>query len=389
MACYLDNSATTAVCPAAADKAFCVMTDVFGNPSSLHTLGVRAEEELTAARRAVASLLGLPDDAAAERTIVFTSGGTEANNLALLGGADAMRRRGKHIVTTAIEHPSVLEAAKELERQGFSVTFVPPDANGDIAAKAIADACREDTVLVSVMTVNNETGARLPINAISTLVRRTCPHALIHTDAVQAAGKLSLKPIVPHVDLISISGHKLHAPKGVGALYIRPGVRLTPRVFGGGQERGMRSGTESVPLIAAVGAAIGQLPSYQAQEERYRALEAQLLDGLKTVDGVTCHLPANKVPYIVNVSVAGLKSETLVHFLAARDIYVSAGSACAKGHESHVLQAMGLPKEAIGSALRISLSSQNTSDDIHTLITALRDAVNTLARADNHRKGGI
>ncbi|MBQ3094387.1 MAG: cysteine desulfurase, partial [Clostridia bacterium] len=341
MSIYLDNSATTAVCAPAVAKAVDLMTSQFGNPSSLHTMGIRAEQEMTAARRAVCRLLGLSDHGADLSTVTFTSGGTEANNLAIFGAAAAKKREGRHVVTTAIEHPSVLEAVKQLEADGFDVTYVSPDADGDIAADAIATACREDTVLVSVMTVNNELGTRLPIKEAVPRIRRRAPKALIHTDAVQAAGKLPLKVLSLDVDMLSLSGHKLHAPKGVGALYVKRGVRLVPRVYGGGQEKGLRSGTEATPSIAALGAAIDSLPAPHKAMPHLETLYARLASGLAAMDGVVLHTPKSHVPYILSASVCGFKSETLVHFLAQRDIYVSAGSACARGHESHVLKAVG------------------------------------------------
>ncbi|MBR5540530.1 MAG: cysteine desulfurase [Clostridia bacterium] len=376
---YLDNSATTKVCRAAAEKAYTVMTETFGNPSSLHTLGIRAEQELTVARRAVASLLGLNPSGADLSCITFTSGGTEANNLAIFGAAAANKRLGRHIVTTAVEHPSVLEAVKQLEREGFELTIVPPDARGDYDAHALANACREDTVLVCIMLVNNELGTLLPVKDAVSLIRRRSPKAFIHCDAVQAAGKIPLKVLSLDVDTLSISGHKLHAPKGVGALYVKRGVRLVPRTWGGGQERSLRSGTEAVPMIAAFGEAIKALPAPAVQMPRYATLCQKLETELASIHNVVLHTPASVVPYIRNLSVCGYKSETLVHFLAQREIYVSAGSACAKGHDSHVLGALHLPSEQISSALRISLCADNTPDDIDAFVHALKEAIASLA----------
>lgn len=382
MASYLDNSATTAVCTAAADAAYRVMTSTFGNPSSLHTLGIRAEQELTAARRSVAKLLGLNPSGADLSCITFTSGGTEANNLAIFGAAAANRRVGRHIVTTAIEHPSVLEAMKQLEREGFELTLVSPDENGDIAAADLANACREDTVLVCAMLVNNELGTLLPIKEAVPLIRRRSPKAVIHCDAVQAAGKIPLKVLSLDVDTMSISGHKLHAPKGVGALYVKRGVRLVPRAYGGGQEKGLRPGTEAVPAIAAFGAAIDALPPTASQLAHFSMLSERLTQGLREIDGVVLRTPTKHVPYIQSLSVCGFKSETLVHFLAERDIFVSAGSACAKGHESHVLKALAISPSELSSALRISLSHTNTAADIDALLDALHQAVASLVRAN-------
>lgn len=374
-AAYLDNSATTAVCRQAADKAYEMMTVCYGNPSSLHSLGYAAEQEMTAARQAVARLLGGTPD-----SIVFTSGGTEANNLAVLGGAAARRRLGKHAVTTAVEHPSVSAAFEELEKGGVEVTRLRPDGQGVLTAQQIADACREDTLLVSVMLVNNETGARFPVEDAVPLIRKRAPRALIHCDAVQAVGKLPVNAGKMGVDLLSASGHKIHAPKGVGALYVRPGVRLLPRALGGGQERGLRSGTEAVPLIAALGAAAQALPPFAEQQKQYEALRQELLDGLRGRTDVRLHLPEKGVPYIVNFSVPGLRSETMLHFLAERGVYVSSGSACSKGRRSPVLTALGLPPEEIDSALRLSFCPGNTADDIRRFLEAFREAADTLAR---------
>ena len=373
MRTYLDNSATTAVCPQAADAAVRMMTVCYGNPSSLHTMGIEAEKALLAARASVARLLGVPAE-----TLLFTSGGTESNNLAILGGAAARIRQGRHAVTTAVEHPSVSAAFDQLEREGGTVTRVRPDPDGTLPAERIVSACRDDTVLVSVMMVNNETGARHPLERMIPAVRRTAPHALIHTDAVQAAGRLALSAERLGVDLMTVSGHKIHAPKGVGALYIRKGVRLQPRQIGGGQERGLRSGTEAAPAIAAFGAAADAVPPFREQEALYRTLRDRLRSGLSS--SAVCHLPPEGVPYIVSLSLPGFRSETLLHFLAEREIYVSSGSACSKGKKSPVLTAMGLSADQIDSALRISFSWDNTIDDVDRLTRALHLAEQTLIR---------
>ncbi len=378
---YLDNAATTAVCQAAADKALYMMTEAFGNPSSLHTAGIAAERELTAARRAVAALIGVPAE-----DLVFTSGGTEANNLAVLGGAAANFRVGKHAVTTAMEHASVAAAFDELEKQGWEVTRLLPDEDGNITPEAVAAVCRNDTALVSVMTVNNETGARFAVEEIAPAVKRIAPRALFHTDAVQAAGKLPIKAQKWGVDLLTVSGHKLHAPKGVGALYIRRGVRVLPRALGGEQERTLRAGTEAAPAIAAFGAAVTALPPMGDTHARYTALCDRLTSGLSAFPEARLHLPKAHVPYIVNVSFPGLRSETLLHFLAERDVFVSSGSACSKGKHSSVLQALRLPAAEIDSALRISFCHTTTEDDIDRFLAAMREAVDTLTRVAAFRR---
>ena len=371
---YLDNSATTAVCEAAAKKAVYMMTQCFGNPSSLHRLGFEAERELTAAREKVAALMGVP-----ARDVLFTSGGTEANNLAVFGAAAALARRGKHIVTTGVEHSSVAAACKQLEKEGYAVTRLLPDSDGHITADAIIAACRPDTALVSVMLVNNETGARFSLPDAVAGIRRRSPFACIHCDAVQEAGKLPLYGARWQVDAMSVSAHKLHGPKGCGALYLRQGARILPRQVGGLQERSLRGGTEAAPLIAAFGAAAEALPPLAEQEALFETLRKRLFDRLADAP-VVFHLPADSVPYIIHLSVPGFKSETLLHFLSERDIFVSSGSACAKGAKSPVLQAMGLPETEIDGALRISLCHNNTPEDIDRFADALIAATQTLAR---------
>ena len=375
MSAYLDNSATTKVCPQAAEKAAFMMTECFGNPSSLHSLGFAAERELTAARASVATLLK-----ADPAYVTFTSGGTEANNLAILGAANAKKRRGHHVVTTAIEHPSVLEAFARLEADGFEVTRVLPQKDGTIDPRDLLAACRPDTILVSAMAVNNETGAIFSWEAVAPAVRRQSPLATLHCDCVQAAGKCALSFDKMGVDLCSVSGHKLHAPKGVGALFMKKGTRLIPpAALGGGQEKGVRSGTENMPAIAAFGEAVKALPTPAEQAKRYEALRAFLLSELADLDDVVVHTPRNAVSYITHLSLLGRKSETLVHALAEQEVFVSGGSACAKGKKSHVLEAMGLPAAEIDSSLRISFSHETTEDDIRAFCNALRTARNTLA----------
>ncbi|MBQ8684499.1 MAG: cysteine desulfurase [Clostridia bacterium] len=374
-AVYLDNSATTRVCRAAADKAYEIMTETYGNPSSLHAMGFRAEQEMTAARKAVAAMLGVQPEG-----LIFTSGGTEANNLAILGSVAAHPHGGKHIVTTAVEHSSVAAACDRLEQEGYTVTRLTPDENGCITPTQIAEACRPDTVLVTVMLVNNETGARFLLEQAVPAIRQVAPKAHIHADGVQAAGKLKLQVERWGFDSLSASAHKLHGPKGCGVLYLRRGARVIPRNLGGKQEGGIRCGTEAVPLIAAFGAAVEQLPPVPVQLARYDALRQVLLERLENIPGVRLHLPEGGVPYIIHLSVPGYRSETMLHFLAQQDIYVSSGSACAKGAKSPVLTAMGLPADEIDSALRVSLCRDNTEEDMHRFADALQEAMSQLAR---------
>lgn len=372
---YLDNSATTPVCPQAAEKAMEMMTGCYGNPSSLHSLGAAAERELNAARQKVALLVGCrPEE------LIFTSGGTEANNLAVFGGTAAKRRAGRHIVTTAVEHASVAASVTELERQGCEVTRLIPGPEG-LTAEQVAAACRPDTVLVSIMMVNNETGARFPIERIVPSVRRAAPGALIHCDAVQAAGKLPLNAARLGVDMMTVSSHKIHGPKGAGALFLRKGARILPRSYGGSQENGLRPGTEAVPLLAAFGAAAEALPSFAEQEALFAALRRRLLDGLAGREGIVVNSPADGVPYIFNLSVPGVRSETMMHFLAERGVYVSSGSACSKGKKSPVLTALGFSAPRIDSALRLSFTHTTVPEEIDQFLAALGEAAASLVRS--------
>lgn len=372
---YLDNAATTQVLPEAAERARVLMVEEFGNPSSLHTRGFLAKQELEAARTAVAAKLGV---GAGE--MVFTSGGTEGNNLAIFGAAQARRRLGDKIVTTAIEHDSVLKAMGELERQGFRVSYVKPDSRGRVGLEALAAEIDEKTILVSVMAVNNETGAVLPVQGLSRIIKRKNAPALLHCDGVQAFGKLELSPGKWGVDLCAVSAHKIHGPKGVGALFVRKGVHLLPRSFGGGQERGLRPGTESLPLIGAFGEAAKRLPKASAALPQVEALRDSLVAGLAALPGVTVHSPEDASPYIVGFSAGTVRAETMLHFLAQRGVYVSAGSACGKAKPSHVLEAMGLPKGQVGSALRASFSRFSTMGDVQALLEALEAGLGSLQR---------
>lgn len=371
---YLDNSATTRVCKAAADKALYMMTECYGNPSSLHSKGFAAEREMAAARESIAERLG-----AQPGEIYFTSGGTESDNLAILGAAHAKRRSGSRIVTTAIEHPAVLNTMAQLEKEGFEVVYVQPEADGNIPAEKFAAAIDAKTILVSVMAVNNETGAVLPLKEIAGIIKRRRSLALFHTDAVQAFCKQPLSMKKLGVDLISVSGHKVHAPKGVGALAVRSGVRILPHSFGGGQERGLRPGTEGVPQICAFGAAVRAMPAEREAEETVRAVRNHLLERLAEMPEVTLNSPENAVPYIVNLSAGRVRAETMLHFLAERGIYVSSGSACGKAKPSHVLAAMGLVKDRIETSLRVSLSAENTREEIDAFADALLLGMRTLS----------
>lgn len=373
--CYLDNSATTPVLPEAAQKAAWVMTEEFGNPSSLHTLGYRAKQELERAREIVAARLG-----ASPQEIVFTSGGTESNNLALFGAAYAKRRLGNRIVTTAVEHDSVGNPLKELACQGFEVVALKPDGQGRISPEALFEAIDEKTILVSLMLVNNETGAIFPVKEAARAIRRNKAPALLHTDAVQAFGKLEVSPKRLGADLVTVSAHKIHGPKGAGALYIKKGVHILPRNFGGGQEKGLRSGTESLPLIAAFGEAVRLLPRPREVFGRVEELNRLLRSRLAEFPEITVNSPEEALPYVLNFSLGQVRAETMLHFLAERGIYVSTGSACGRQKPSHVLEAMGLSRERVSSALRVSFSRFTAEEEITALGNALEEGLKTLAR---------
>ena len=376
MECYLDNSATTAVSPAAAALALRMMTEEFGNPSSLHRRGFLAERALTEARGQVAAVLHCrPDE------IIFTSGGTESNNIALLGAAHALRRRGNRIVTTAVEHHSILAIGKALEAEGFEVITVSPDESGHITPEAMAAACNEKTILVSCMMVNSETGALHNIPAIAAACRRKNPNIVFHSDCVQAFCRLPIEPAKWGVQLVSVSGHKIHAPKGIGALYVAKGTRLLPAIYGSGQEKGLRPGTENVPGIAAMGLAAQQMNQHQAENlAHFAALRQQMITNLSQSPAICINSPADAAPYIVNCSVQGIRSEVMIHYLEQFGIYVSSGSACAKGERSHVLTAMGLGNDRTDSAVRISMTDTTTPEEIDEFCRRLLQGEATLTK---------
>ena len=372
---YLDNSATTRVSGAAAKKALEIMMEAYGNPSSLHSKGLQAQHELDAARKIIAQAMG-----AQPEEICFTSGGTEGNNTAVFGAAHALKRRGNRIVTTAIEHSSVMEAMQQLEKEGFEVVYLTPDSSGRVSAKDIKDAVTKDTILVSIMAVNNEIGSIQPIETVYRAIAAAGAPALFHVDAVQAFMKMPLLPKKFGIDLMTVSGHKINAPKGCGALYIRKGARILPLHFGGLQEKKIRPGTEPSPAVCAMGAAVEEHKDIKGQTEYIRGLNTYCREKLAELDGVVINSDENCLPYIINFSLPGLRSETVLHFLAERNIFVSSGSACAKGHKSHVLTALGLPADLTDSAIRISFSSENTKNDIDILINSLKIGISTLAR---------
>lgn len=370
---YLDNSATTAVSKAAADAAYRIMTEVYGNPSSLHSMGFQAKKELETARKAVAACLRAGED-----EIFFTSGGTEANNLALFGAANAFCRERRKIIVSAVEHSSIIEAAKKLEKEGFAVEYAVPRGDGRVYPQDVASLVDGNTSIVSVMLVNNETGAVMPVEEIFEAVNQKNKKTLCHTDAVQAFGKLHVKARTLGADMISVSGHKVHAPKGVGALYVRKGVRVVPRQYGGEQEKRVRPGTENLPAIAAFGAACGEF-DIEGNLERVGALRDYALKKLAEIDGIIINSPEGALPYVLNFSAGRVRSETMLHFLEERGVFVSSGSACAAGKPSHVLSAIGLSRQRADSAVRVSFCKHNTAEDIDALCEGVSLGLKVLA----------
>lgn len=369
---YLDNSATTKPDKAVADKIYEMLTVNFGNPSSFHKEGLNANLELRAAREKIANALSCESE-----EIYFTSGGTEANNLAILGAAEAGKRKGKRIVTTAIEHESVLQSVDELEKQGFEVIRLMPDKQGRITEQQVFDAVNSDTILVSMMYVNNEVGSIMPVKSIKKAVKRATAPALIHIDCVQAFGKLEVKPSKLGADLVTVTAHKIHGPKGVGALYLKKGTRILPRVFGGEQEKKLRPGTEAIPLIAGFGVAADLIPDLKKQSEKIKEINTYAKEGLLSVPGVKINSGDDASDYIINLFVPTfMTSQTVVQHLSSKyGVYVSNGSACAKGKRSHVLTAMKLDDKIIEKSIRVSFSRTTTKGDIDEFVNAIKETV--------------
>lgn len=371
---YLDNSATTRVCPEAAEAALYAMTEVYGNPSSTHTKGRQAKQLLDKSRRQVADALGCT-----AQELVFTSCGSESDNWAILGGAELMHRKGKHVISSLVEHDAVRKSLDELERRGYEVTRLKPDKTGAIPVQAVAEALRPDTVLVSLMLVNNETGAVTDIPGIARAMKKAGSPALLHTDAVQAFMKLPFTVKTLGADMVSISGHKIHAPKGIGALYIKSGVKLKPYILGGAQENGRRAGTEAMPQIAAFGAACAVAgPGLQENGRRMAALRQLAIDELRR-DIPELVVIGGGAPHILSLSLPGWRSEVLMNYMEAQEVYVSKSSACKKGGRSHVLEAIGLDSKVIDGAIRVGLSRFTTEEDIHALCRAMKEARSKLA----------
>ena len=364
---YLDNSATTRPCVAAVEAMVQSLTEGWGNPSSLYQFGIDAARGLRTARAQVATAMGAESD-----RVFFTSGGTEADNWAILGTVKRLGKRGKHIVTTAIEHHAVLNTMKELESQGYEVTYLQPDSVGCISAENLKTALRPDTILVSIMMVNNEVGSVLPIAQMAKLTHKICPNAIFHTDAVQGFMKVPFAAKTLGADLISVSAHKVHGPKGCGALYISPRLKSFPALLqGGGQESGFRSGTEGTPAIFGFAAACSALlPTFREDIQHEKELLDELIGSISALDGVVingCH----EAPHILSLSIPGVPTQNSINILQDAGICVSAGSACAKGHRSHTLTAMNLSPEIMDSSFRVSLSRETTEEDIVALLQGI------------------
>ena len=370
---YLDNAATTKVCPEAAQAAVNAMTEVYGNPSSTHTRGREAKKLLDSSRAQLAQAMGCKSS-----ELIFTSCGSESDNWALFSGAESMKRFGKHIISSQLEHDAVKKALDELERRGFEVTRLKGERDGTVSPESVKNALREDTILVSLMLVNNETGAVTDIQSISRVLKKAQSRALLHTDAVQAFMKLPFSARTLGADLISVSGHKIHAPKGVGALYVKDGMKLRPFVLGGAQENGRRAGTEAMPQIAAFAAACAAAASVEENAAHMQKLKNLIIERLGREIPEFTYIPSES-PHILSLSLPGWRSEVLMNFLEAREVYVSKSSACKKGARSGVLESMGLDSRVIDGTIRVGLSRYSSPEDIQALCDGLVDARNSLA----------
>ena len=380
MEVYLDNSATTRCLESVADIVRKTMLEDYGNPSSKHLKGVEAERYLKESREIIAKTLKVN-----EKEIYFTSGGTESNNWALVGAAMANRRRGNRIITTAVEHAAVLQPMLYLQEQGFDVTFLPVDRYGRIRLEALEEALTEDTILVSVMYVNNEVGAAEPISEVRRLMNAKAPDALLHVDAIQAYGKYRILPKKEGIDLLSVSGHKIHGPKGIGFLYINEKVKIIPQILGGGQQSGMRSGTDNVPGIAGLGVAAARIyENLDENVEHMYQLKEHIAEGLSEIEDIRINgMPFREgAPQILSISVMGVRSEVLLHALEDKGIYISAGSACSshKRKPSATLSAMGMSKDQIESTVRLSFCEENTMEEADYFLQTMKELVPMLRR---------
>lgn len=384
MEAYFDNSATTKVFDCVKDIVIKTMTEDYGNAASRHTKGMKAEQYVREARSVIAKSLKVQ-----EREIVFTSGGSESNNMALIGGAMANRRRGNHIISTNVEHSSVYNPLGFLEGQGFEVTYLPVDGQGHISLSKLQGSLRPETILVSVMYVNNEVGSVEPVEEIGKALKKSQPEILFHVDAIQAYGKYEIRPKRQKIDLLSVSGHKLHGPKGVGFLYINEKAKVKPLIYGGGQQRGMRSGTENVPGVAGLGAAVQEMYRNHGDKVDYLyELKDYFMEQIRQVEGCVINSQPGResAPQIVSVSFEGIRSEVLLHALEQREIYVSSGSACSSNHPglSGTLKSIGVKQELLDATLRFSFGMFNKKEEIDYAVEVLREILPVLRR---YRRG--
>ena len=386
MEAYLDNAATTRVFPEVREMMVHVMEEDFGNPSSKHTKGITAENYIKEAKETICTQLKCKP-----KEIIFTSGGTESNNMAFIGTAIANRRAGKHVITTRIEHASVHEPMAYLEEMGYDVTYLPVDSTGRVSVEELENAIREDTFLISIMYVNNEVGSVQPIEQIGQMLKKKHPQILFHVDAIQAFGKYKIVPKKLGVDMMSVSGHKIHGPKGSGFLYVNEKVKIRPILFGGGQQDGMRSGTENVPAIAGLGVAVKEIyTGHSEKRAKLYELKKRLIAGLQDVDGVTINALIDPIeetaPHIVSVSFANPRSEVMLHALAQKGVFVSSGSACSSNHPelSGTLQAIGVKSELLDSTLRFSFSVMTTSEEIDYAIEVVKEVLPVLRKFTRH-----
>ena len=381
---YLDNSATTRCFPEVVELMNKIYLEEYGNPSSMHHKGGEAEKQITEAKKSLAQILKVN-----EKNLLFTSCGTESDNIAIIGGALANARRGRHLITSTIEHPAVLESMRYLESQGFEVTYLPVDEYGIVSPDLVEETVRDDTILVSIMHTNNEIGAVEPVREIAKRINAKNPSALFHVDAVQGFGKAQIYPKKWGIDMLSVSGHKIHAPKGTGFLYIADKIKVKNLIFGGGQQNGMRSGTENVAGIAAMGLAAKMLyQDFDSKIERLYELREAFLDGIRDIPDLRVNGPAGRkcAPHIISLTVPGVRAEVLLHALEGKGVYVSSGSACASNrpHTSKTLEAIHLPRVYLDNTIRISLSEMTTREDMQQASEALHELIPFLRQYTRH-----
>lgn len=380
MEAYLDNSATTRCSKAVADMVYKLLTEDFGNPSSLHMKGVIAENYINDAKKKIAKTLKVQ-----EKEILFTSGGTESNNLAIIGSALANKRAGKHIITSSVEHASVYSPMQFLEELGFEVTYLPVNSDGQISVEKLKAAIRDDTILVSLMHVNNEIGAVMPIEEAGAAIKAANPSTIFHVDAIQSYGKFVIRPKKMNIDLLSVSGHKIHGPKGSGFLYIKDKTRIKPIIYGGGQQKGMRSGTENVPAYAGLGVAAEEIyTDFDKKIAHMYSIRDHFIDEVLQIDGVTVNgrCDHENAPHVVSVSIEGIRAEVMLHTLEEKNVYVSAGSACSSNHPaiSSTLKSIGVKQNLLDSTIRFSFCVNTTMEEVDYAISVMRDVIPKLQK---------